>query len=1472
MIRKVEEKRAMEKRYFFVQLSLLLAITVCTLGVGQGASLAAQGNSLQAAWDLAAANRADQGKMQSTTPAKRQATRVAQGPQQKGVSANFAGIDSASAALSPLAPLSVLGAAAPHVAMHPLGTPDYFGVPNWANSPLPEICPATGTSIVTGGACTPGTIVSGTGMRKFVATDTLPNLHIAVPDITTFPGSDYYEISVKRYYQVMHADLATANGNKGTELVGYMQTNGPSPQATPSYMGPLIIARKNRPVRITFTNALPTANGGNLFIPTDITYMGAGMGPDGTSYSQNRVNLHLHGGNTPWISDGTPHQWTTPAGEPTSFPKGVSVGYVPDMWFNASGNLIVANPTCQGNTTCAVAGATNNPGPGKLTFYWTNQQSGRLMFYHDHAYGITRLNVYAGEAAGYQLFDPLEEAALKVATVPGTISKPDNLADPANDLSHNIPLVIQDKTFVPDNGAAGGQLAATDPTWSVTNWGGFGNLWFPHVYMPNQNPMDPSGSNGFGRWDYGPWFWPPMNPATLVGMPIPCPNNPSELCPGTPNPSGVPESFLDTPLVNGKAYPTLTVDPAAYRFHILNAANDRSFNLQLYVADPLTIGVVDPGAGYTATPAVTLSAGAATATTVVANGAVTAISVVSGAGYVTPPDVTIDPPTCIPLGTANCRTATAIASVNTEVKMLPASMPTEASALPLCSELTPVTSVNLGLGLATSTIYDGVTNITGLPASCWPVYSNDPGLPAPSMWPTDGREGGVPDPTNAGPPFIQIGTEGGLLPKVAVIPSTPIGYEYNRRSITVTNVSTHGLLMGPAERADTVVDFTPFAGKTLILYNDAPTPNPGFDPRTDYYTGNPDYSMTGGAPSTLPGYGPNTRTIMQINVSGSIAVPGSQTLDVAKLRTALPNIFSGTGLTPPGPNQPAPIIPANVFARIQDTSITTAPSPVLGLTLDAVGRGYLFAPSVFMLGGGGSGATATATLAPRPVGSLTLTSGSGASAAALYTAAPTVSFTLTSAGGSGATAKATLDKTGGVKSVAVTTRGTKYTSAPTVAITGAGGSGSGATATATVSNTAPTVGLVTAITVTNPGSGYKAPLTVALSGGGGSGARGSATLGYKVASVSLTKVGSSYNSAPMVNFTGGGGSGAAATSTLAPGPVAALTMTNGGLSYTTAPVAIIAGGGGTGALGTAIVGNSVPMLPKAIQELFTLDYGRMNSTLGVELPFTNFVTQTTIPYGFVDPPSELFKDGDTQVWKITHNGVDTHFMHFHLFNVQVINRVGWDGTIRPPDINELGWKETVRMNPLEDIIVALAPLKPTIPWDLPNSTRPLDVTQPVNYTSTISFTNVDPANQPVTVVNDLTNFGWEYVWHCHLLGHEESDMMRPMIMAVAPKAPSNLAAPATGTLTWTDNSLNETSFTIQRSPTNVVSWTTIATVPAAPGSGTKVTYKSTALIRNGYNYRVIANNLVGYTRVFAAPAVGYPTQSIDSLPSNVVLH
>ena len=352
--------------------------------------------------------------------------------------------------------------------------------------------------------------------------------------------------------------------------------------------------------------------------------------------------------------------------------------------------------------------------------------------------------------------------------------------------------------------------------------------------------------------------------------------------------------------------------------------------------------------------------------------------------------------------------------------------------------------------------------------------------------------------------------------------------------------------------------------------------------------------------------------------------------------------------------------------------------------------------------------------------------------------------------------------------------------------------------------------------------------------------------------------------------------------------MASVTLTNGGTGYTAAPVITFTGGGGSGASAVATA-PVTPILPKTIQELFTTDYGRMNATLGVEVPFTNATTQTTIPYGYVDPPTEIFKDGETQIWKVTHNGVDTHFIHFHLFSVQVINRVGWDGAIKPPDPNEVAWKDTVRMNPLEDVIVALRPMRQTddlgittgvpaqpltgLPFELPNSVRPMDVTMPVGSSMLNEFTNVDPTNQPAAVTNDVVNFGWEYVWHCHILGHEENDMMRAMSMAVPPPPPANLAG--TGgksvVLTWLDNSVNETGFSIQRANAANGPWTTVGTVPARAGFGTTLTFTNTGVSKKTtYFYRVIANNMVGYTKAYSAPAVGYPHVSADSAPSNTV--
>ena len=158
----------------------------------------------------------------------------------------------------------------------------------------------------------------------------------------------------------------------------------------------------------------------------------------------------------------------------------------------------------------------------------------------------------------------------------------------------------------------------------------------------------------------------------------------------------------------------------------------------------------------------------------------------------------------------------------------------------------------------------------------------------------------------------------------------------------VLNVKEKGLYLGAAERADVIIDFSQVpAGSKLILYNDAPAPTPAEDPRYNYYTGNLDLTGSGGAPSTLAGFGPNTRTIMQFQViAGTPAAPFNLPA-LQNTTTGLPAAYVAS--------QDQPIVPqaaygptyrtnyADTFAKIQDYSLTFSPaSGVLSQALRSV--------------------------------------------------------------------------------------------------------------------------------------------------------------------------------------------------------------------------------------------------------------------------------------------------------------------------------------------------------------------------------------------------------------------------------------------------------------------------------------------------------------------------------------------------------
>jgi len=1100
----------------------------------------------------------------------------------------------------------------------------------------PTLCggaaqPACGT----GAAATPTLTALTGGIQKFV--DGLPKLGpaganllntlgrpggqyipIAAPEAVNISGqdADYYEIALVEFNEKMHTALPPTRQRGYVQLsttavpgaqIPLVQVDGVTPimmpdgvtQAIavdyPHFLGPAIVATRNKPVRIKFYNLLPAGAGGNLFLPVDTTVMGSGMGFDGVNeYTQNRATVHLHGNNTAWISDGTTHQWITPAGETTTpYPKGVSVYNVPDMPNPGK------SPTPPSNLT--------DPAAGTMTFFYTNAQSARLMFYHDHAMGITRLNVYAGEAAGYVISDQVETDLIAGTNVSGVNNLPSStpLIAPQTNAKVlpdiGIPLVIQDRTFVDAT-----TIYAQDPTW---NWGttttpgtaNTGDLWYPHVYMSAQNPWDVTGTNAFGRWHYGPWFIQPT-PECVNGLPVGCievgpvpnpycsPRKPTTCVvngttdpgvegvdydcsaapweppcmPGTPNPSMPGEAFMDTSVVNGTVYPYLEVEPKAYRFRILNAADDRMLNLQLYVA-----------------------ADKATPTT----------PGTSGTLLCDPLSLTPSPGPV-----ENC----------TEVKMIPVSL---------------------------------------APAN---QYAD---------WPS-----GIPDPATKGPDWIQIGTEGGFMPKPVVVPSQPIGWNVNPTTFNFGNVNQHSLLLGTAERADVVVDFSAYAGKTLILYNDAPAAFPAGVPTYDYFTGVANQMDVGGAPTTQPGYGPNTRTIMQIRVNLPLTTPTTD-VTLANLNAVFAKTATKRGVFEV--SQDPIIIPQKVYESAYN--VTNFPSASASQYVQIADTQKTF----------------------RPINE-----------AGVLQPAVTIPLEM----------KAMHDEMGGV---------------------------------------------------------------------------------------------------------------------------------------------------------------------------YDTQFGRMSGMLG--LASLTSPVHTLIPYGYASPPVDIIMgspvgtqigvlpDG-TQIWRIFHNGVDTHTIHTHLFTSQLINRTGQDGIMLPPDPTELGWKDTFRINPLEVTWIAMRPILPTpaqLPFEVPNSVRLIDPTMPENAVLVPPAPAgwFDPDGNNITeILNHYVNFGWEYVWHCHILAHEEMDMMHSLVAAVPPKAPTGLSAVLAGNgnnkravLNWVDNSLNETGFTVQKA-TNAGFSPLLATFTVGPNV---LTYTDPIGNTNQtFYYRVYASNTVGDTAVYAGSPLGFPTKTANSGFSN----
>ena len=151
-----------------------------------------------------------------------------------------------------------------------------------------------------------------------------------------------------------------------------------------------------------------------------------------------------------------------------------------------------------------------------------NDQSATLLWYHDHTMGATRFKPYLGLAAGYLLFDNVDNGSTITVNGPdkdkyGKLIKHVQKV-PAGYGKYHLPLVIQDKQFNDDD---------------------------PDTPDVNEN---------------GTLFYPTEGISAI-------------------HPVWVPEFFGDTPVINGKAYPYLNAEPRRYRLRLLNGSQARFYNL-----------------------------------------------------------------------------------------------------------------------------------------------------------------------------------------------------------------------------------------------------------------------------------------------------------------------------------------------------------------------------------------------------------------------------------------------------------------------------------------------------------------------------------------------------------------------------------------------------------------------------------------------------------------------------------------------------------------------------------------------------------------------------------------------------------------------------------------------------------------------------------------------------------------------------
>jgi spore coat protein A len=126
--------------------------------------------------------------------------------------------------------------------------------------------------------------------------------------------------------------------------------------------------------------------------------------------------------------------------------------------------------------------------------------------------------------------------------------------------------------------------------------------------------------------------------------------------------------------------------------------------------------------------------------------------------------------------------------------------------------------------------------------------------------------------------------------------------------------------------------------------------------------------------------------------------------------------------------------------------------------------------------------------------------------------------------------------------------------------------------------------------------------------------------------------------------------------------------------------------------------------------------------------------------------TEVVKVGDTEVWEFHNLSPVAHPVHIHLVDFQVIGRQ--------------------RLSPFtkEDIALQMCNGLPATGARVTSGAEPIGVERPAEeYERGPKDTVIAYPNEVTRVVARFDKPG-EYIWHCHILHHEDHSMMRPLIV------------------------------------------------------------------------------------------------------------